>query len=213
MSLLISQNSDVISLGEICNFQKDIFEKSRCSCGSLYHQCDFWGDYCQDKSISDPICYAARRSEASYLVDSSKTAYWNALRPFMLRRSGWNVFVIHMRRDLPSVIRSAKKGRNTHLENGVIRKRLFESLRTCFGRLIADLAAIIWKLFGFGPYLAVNYQNLREDFDYSVNAIGKFLNVDLSIAREKVLKRQALDVGHEVSGNRLLRAGPVYFWI
>lgn len=211
LSLLLSQIDRVISLGEVCNLRLETFEKDRCSCGAVYSQCEFWGEYRPNQPHSDPISFAARQTRAKYIIDSSKTAYRNAFRPWLLKWAGWNVLVIHLNREANSVVDSAKKGRNTRLESGIIERRKFEALRTHIGRFVANLSARLFHLFRLGPYLSISYEELQTDFNRTMCNIGDFLDIDINFVLEKVINKQPLEIGHEVSGNRLLRRGPVFF--
>lgn len=148
--------------------------------------------------------FAEIGSDASVIVDSSKSAHDAAGRPFALARlAGLDVRVLHLSRSPRSTIRSyLDKGSNWALE-GHQKPRALESWRPIVGWTLANsLAAKVGKALGEDHYLHVRLEDLLTDPKTTMDRIGHFAGLDLSGVSKAVLAGEAFSAGHSVGGNR-----------
>ncbi len=141
------------------------------------------------------------------LIDSSKTARMNALRPFSLVRAGLRVQMIHLVRDGRSSMWSyIDKGSNRLLEQGADAHVRLPGVRSALSWRLANRAAE-----RFGEAYPDRYLRLRyEDFTAAPRAelerVGEFLDTDLSREIDALEAQDPFPRVHQVAGNRMRSA-------
>ena len=219
--MALGQLEGVSSIGEVGAFTRAIREHKNCTCGIPLAKCVFWGEFIGDEQnysnsggglkVDNVMLFAFGKSRARYLVDSTKTSYKNFLRPYLLDKQGYDVYFIHLVRNLFDVIESAKKGANSALEKGVVDKIRFVVPRTILSWALANTFAFGYRFYFRSQYLFVNYKSMVSDPEHVFRAIGELLGKDMHEVLLKIDAGSPLSVGHEINGNRLLRSGPVVF--
>ena len=150
---------------------------------------------------------ATRLGDPTYLIDSSKTARRNALRPLSLVRAGFGVRLVHLVRDGRGCMWSyVNKGSNRLLEEGregAGARLRFAGLRSALSWRLANRAAE-----AFGSVYPDSYLRLRyEDFtaDPPPSSTASVHSSDSTSHR----RSQTLEHGrpfprvHQVAGNRM----------
>lgn len=173
------------------------------------------------------LCPWLRRSDSTYcdvsrllltgeaaighVVDSSKTSYRFACRPWALaRRCGMDVRILHLIRRPSRVLASCLKGRNSRLARALPDRRRFEVLRTLVGWNLANLFAVLngWML-GRAHYLRVDFDDLLQAPGAELSRIGRFLGINLESVASRVRDGEAIPPGHLIAANRIARADEV----
>jgi len=132
----------------------------------------------------------------SCIVDSSKSSWFASLRPYSLKRAGFEVFVIHLQRDLFGVLESVKRGDNKALMGDKSKGKAFAVFRAFITYSYANF--IGWFL-GFSfPRIKVKQKDLKENPDLVVsNIMSEICHSYPDVAFFGSFK------SHVVSGNRL----------
>jgi hypothetical protein len=149
----------------------------------------------------------AGASGSGVVVDSSKTARDMRARPLALARSGIDVRVVHLVRDLRPVIRARKLGAG---DPGTDRdERAAGAVRSTVGWLMANQAARRTARRIGGPSALVRYEDMVADPAGTLDRLQEELQLDLSEAKRKVASREPLDPGHALWGNRMRWEHPI----
>jgi hypothetical protein len=153
----------------------------------------------------------ARATGKKLLVDSSKTSYGMAWRPLALHKlCGFEVRMVHLVRDVRGVMGSYVKGCNIRLRMGEDPRIPFSALRALYGWLVANLFAVVGRFFlPSGCYQLFRYEDLIRCPDKELTRMGRFLNLDLEDAIQRIQTAGAFQAGHFVAGNRLAGDGEV----
>jgi hypothetical protein len=190
---------------EDCNFLRTM--ESRGGVVDLFHVPRFSKkDSDRYKGISLKIF--EELGQYQVIVDSSKTAHDAFWRPFLLSSvADLDVYVIHLKRDIFSVLKSVWKKSNWSEEGKSKDRNSFHRLaRTFVGWIMANYQAQRMKrLLGGGNYLYVDYSDFIDNPEKIFNSIGKLIGQDFSkhaIAIKKG-KEFLMSDSHNVGGNRL----------
>ena len=219
LGLLLGQLDNFYLVGEIGVFHVALKDRRPCTCGSELSKCNFWSSYLNHDGDakyakkSSPIeKYVLEESAADCIVDTTKTSWYNAKRPFLLSKRGNKVFFIHLYRPLKYVMKSAKKGMNTDLENNINRKTKFVILRTTLGWLLANFIAWLYQLY-FGKNSAfINFNELQKDPKKALDALVCLTKDEAEFLYNLINEQKELKTSHEINGNRFLRQkGPIKF--
>jgi hypothetical protein len=214
---LLAQNADVLSLGEVVYTGSHIGKAGTiCGCGRPMTECPVWAGV--------PVSIAAkagkvadRRTHLAMLeailsavphrvvVDVSKTARSNALRPFYLASHlTVPVTVVHLVRDPRAVLWSVLRERLRRTPHIGMRQQMVLALRISVAWWIANLAA---DLFG----LLRRRQNVRVDYEtalrHGLPAALQPLLGDLPLEGKDLASRT--DNNHSVAGNAMPQAATV----
>lgn len=240
LSLLLGSQPGIRSLGEIGLVWEQLQEPDpECSCGVRLESCASWGPVRQQvfsrrdlKAVKRDalaeehwlrrLCPGLRRSDSTYrdvnrllltgvVVDSSKTSYRFAWRPWALsRRCGMDVRILHLIRRPSRVLASCLKGRNSRLARALPDRRRFEVFRTLVGWNLANLFAVLngWML-GRARYMRVDFDDLLQSPGKQLSRIGQFLGIDLASVAARVRAGEAIPPGHLIAANRIARTGEV----
>ena len=167
--------------------------------------------------------HQAAGKENAWIIDSSKTAHRQALRPFRLRRIA-NVKMIHLVRSGPSCMHSlAKNGSNRKLAAGQDPTVKHPYLHAAFGWGLANTAAALFpdtpspenksgeasrpENPGYNrdiyQYLQINYEEFVKNPERILDLISEFLEVDLSAEKKMAANGIAFPPVDQISGNRL----------
>jgi len=225
LALLLSQDPDIVSLGEVGAFYRAVQENATCTCGALIEDCTFWGPLAKsvrvnsdspNKSESREVAlrrvvdYAWECSGASILIDSSKTAWFNGRRPLQLIACGYDVRVLHLVRDLRGVMRSMKAGRNSAIESGLVEPAaIVRTLWSVIGWTVANAAATFYGLLAKRKYRLLTYKTVIQKPEAALKVIGGLIERDLTGLTNISLGQVPMRSAHEIRGNRVLRSGSV----
>lgn len=216
IEMILGSNEKIYALGELTNFN-DIREnnEAKCSCGDLVVNCSFWNRVLKDFGLNkenltgeEEIIWESIfkniNKEVDYLIDSSKTARNNHLRPIKLAKLLRNeIYMIHIVRDGRGCIQSLTKGSNQKMERGINPKISLPVLRGTLGWFTANLSAHIFQFKYKDRYLRIKYEDFTEDPESTLKEIGQFLNVDFQGEISKLNEECELPIMHQISGNRL----------
>lgn len=216
---VLGQQDGFVSLGEFARAGRFIADDRDCTCGEALHECAFWSAPIKQalddgKPLSDPdsiLPYVASAAGAGVLVDSSKTAYLDILRPLKYLRSGHEFYLVQLVRRPESVLRSTLRGRNRDLEAGRGHARHFEAIRTIFGWTVANTVAAVYRGLIGKRGLLVRLEDLLDDPAGTLSRIGEFVGEPLDSAIAAIESGEPLSVGHEIAGNRVLRSSSETF--
>jgi hypothetical protein len=153
---------------------------------------------------------AARLDSPAYLIDSSKTARLNALRPLSIVRAGFGVRLVHMVRDGRGCMWSyVSKGSNRLLEEGrdgdAARPR-FAGLRSALSWRLANRAAETFAAAYPDSYLRLRYEDFTAEPGAELERLGAFLRLDLSGQIADLEAGRPFPRVHQVAGNRMRSA-------
>ena len=230
LALILGQHKNIISLGEIGVIFSALKNNRTCTCGQKFDSCSYWKELIEDNKykknknqnlnkLENPylntaivIDYIFKKTSSEYLVDSTKTSWRNLTRPLRLILSGYDVFIIHLKRSQGAVIRSASKGKNSELESNLKVKTRFSKIRTILSYQISNKLTLFYKVLNPKKYYIMNYEELLEQPTKSFFKLGIFLKVDLSELDDFLNGELPLRTSHEINGNRLLRhKNDIYF--
>jgi len=230
LALTLGQHKKIISLGEIGVIFSALKNKRICTCGQKLETCSYWKQLIEENKykknsnrflnkLENPylnvgivIDYIFKKTNSEYLVDSTKTSWRNLTRPLRLILSGYDVFIIHLKRSQGAVIRSASKGKNSELESNLKVNTRFSKIRTIISYQISNTLTLLYKLLNPKKYYILYYEDLLEQPLKSFLKLGTFLKVDLSELDDFLNGKLPLRTSHEINGNRLLRnKNDIYF--
>lgn len=146
-----------------------------------------------------------------FIIDSSKTAYDFAWRPLALKnKAELDVRMIHLVRNPFAVVAACLRGGNKQIQKNNHSVRPFAGEIALIGWIIANCSALlVGKLLPPGCYARVHYEELVENPERTLSALGEFLALDTECVRSLVQANDILDSGHLIAGNRMARAGSV----
>ena len=230
LALILGQHKDIVSLGEIGVIFSALKHKRICTCGQRLNNCTYWKQLIKSNeykknpnlflnNLENPylkvgivIDYIFKNSNSEFLVDSTKTSWRNLTRPLRLILSGYDVSIIHLKRSQKSVIKSAKKGKNSDLESNLKVNNRFSTIKTIISYQISNKLTLLYKIINPKKYHLMNYEDLLNDPFKSFLKLGIFLKLDLSELDAYLSGNLALKTSHEINGNRLLRQkNDIYF--
>ncbi len=150
---------------------------------------------------------ATRLGDPTYLIDSSKTARLNALRPLSLVRAGFGVRLVHLVRDGRGCMWSyVNKGSNRLLEagrEGAGARLRFAGLRSALSWRLANRAAEAFGSIYPDSYLRLRYEDFTTDPRAELDRLGAFLGLDLSPQIADLEHGRPFPRVHQVAGNRM----------
>jgi hypothetical protein len=153
---------------------------------------------------------AARLGGPAYLIDSSKTARLNALRPLSLVRAGFGVRLVHVVRDGRGCMWSyISKGSNRRLEQGregTEARPRFAGIRSALSWRLANRAAEQFGRTYPDSYLRLRYEDVTADPRAELERLGGFLELDLSAEIAGLEAGASFPRVHQVAGNRMRTA-------
>lgn len=155
----------------------------------------------------ETVDYVLSKSNASVIVDSSKSGRWTAGRPLALDRlAGLDVYLLHLVRDGADTVRSyVQHGSNWALE-GKAPPPTFPALRASVGWVLAHLSTLaVKRRLGARRCLTVRYEELIRDPNDTLRTIGRWIDVDLSHVADRAEAGATFLIGHNVGGNRVRR--------
>ena len=230
LALILGQHKNIISLGEIGVIFSALKHKRICTCGQKLNNCTYWkqlikhNEYKKSPNLflnklENPylkvgivIDYIFKNSNSEFLVDSTKTSWRNLTRPLRLILSGYDVSIIHLKRSQQSVIKSAKKGKNSDLESNFKVNNRFSTIKTIISYQISNKLTLFYKIVNPKKYYLMNYEDLLNEPFNSFLKLGIFLKIDLSELDVYLSGKLPLKTSHEINGNRLLRQkNDIYF--
>jgi hypothetical protein len=152
-----------------------------------------------------------KREKSTLVIDSSKTAWRQFHRPFILRDIiGKNFCVIHLERDLKSVRLSMQKGDNVKMEKGNDNvKMLFPSLRATLGQYVSRSFKWVYKWTDANAFYSLEYRDFINHPIKKIEDIERCLAVDFVEVKGLILSGSKFRAKNQFSGNRM-KATPFY---
>jgi len=172
---IIKQSSSLGEVAVILDSMQDT--RLGCSCGDSHYLCTPWSQvqsFLHDKEAANKFQYYSKkenigfkfsgsfaedygkfwmkifrmRTKKDVIIDSSKTSYRYCNRAKILAESGaFDVFFIHISRDILGILRSRAKGTNKELF-GIQDKSLF---------IVGFLKKLMWPIITLVSQIAANY--------------------------------------------------------
>lgn len=175
-----------------------------------------------------------RLKDNNILVDSSKTTGSGAFRPVALKTiMGYDVKIIHLKRNLLSIIKSLFNGSNRNLQDKhslfvpvlsqlgfktnyisttTTQFKLINFIKGIFGYFFANRdARYLKKTFGDSNYIEISYEKLISQPIEVLESIEKKFNIDLTQSKKIIKNNSNLNVGHLVGGNRMASSKTIKF--
>ena len=143
---------------------------------------------------------------SDWIVDASKTNYVSFWRPLYYKMIGRQVVVIHLVRNLRAVMKSTLNGTNKQLEAGIPGKRFLAPERTLLGWTFANVCAAAYLAI-FSKSVLIRYEDLVSDPRRVLRKIEALTSLDYTAIGALITSGSPLPGGHEIAGNRALRAG------
>jgi hypothetical protein len=212
LETLMAASPDVIACGETVGVLGKWKKARRCSCGRPSFECPIWGSLlasaksCESlthRDVDMALLKLVPRGQ-SIMVDSSKTAWREALSPFRLRRALQGDFqLVHLVRDPRAVCWSLARSEFRKANRKGDKARL---LRVCLivaaGWVTANFACGLFGWFYPMQYIRVRYEDLAR----SPQSVLKYLF-------QKLLPGKVIDFNiasgsdnrHQLFGNRARR--------
>jgi hypothetical protein len=168
---LLAQNEDVLNLGEVIFSASHIGSDSAiCGCGRPMTECPVWsripagvsaGPAVTDRQTHLAILEAILSTAPHrVVVDVSKTARSNALRPFFLASHlSVPVTVVHLVRDPRAVLWSVLRERLRRTPDIGLPQQVLLALRISAAWSVANLAVDFFGLLRRGRKIRVDYEN------------------------------------------------------
>ena len=145
------------------------------------------------------------------IVDSSKTAWKQFNRPFILSEIYKAKFtVIFLERNLIDVIKSMRKFSNIKKENNEknVKMRL-PALRAITGYLLAKIFYILYLSTG-NKIIRINYCDFCRDPVTNIKKIESVSNFNLDIIKDKITKGEKFGISRQFAGNRMRKISLVH---
>ncbi|MFZ2446364.1 MAG: sulfotransferase [Syntrophobacteraceae bacterium] len=148
--------------------------------------------------------FSRSQGGCKYVVDSSKTAGFEARAVALEMLAAMPVRVIHLVRDPRGVLNSQVKGANDKLEKGLRVSKRLAGLRTPLKWIEANLAAAaVATLIGRHKVCRVRYEDLMEKPGETITKLCRFLGIEPEPIIEAMGKAVLPRNGHFISGNRM----------
>lgn len=228
--ILLSNSSNVISLGEFASLYRYLNSSRTCSCGKKIKNCEFWSkilianvnqglinSHRKERSFfkfffnnNKSFEYAQKwdnlfgnvfkETGAEIIIDSSK----NITRALsLLKYSKYEVFFIHLLRDPIGYNNSKNKRR---VKNGK-RKKVFKDLFMYFSKNLMANAVNLKH----NNYLRLKYEDLLIEPITFMEKIEEFTEINLEDLKFKIKNEVSLINKHKFSGNGISRKEEIYF--
>jgi len=238
LATFLGNNKEMLNIGEMHQFFEHLDENKECSCGVQIIECEFWNNKIPNNLIqsstknrvlsekfeshSSIVKHILRLfskkemeqyteihqqllntiqldSEKSILLDSSKyigrAMALNNLKQFDLK-------VIFVVRDVRGVINSFSKNVQTS------KKPLSTIL---YYLIVNSVAEFVAKNLLRKKVVKIRYEDLINNPLKVFSRLEIFLKLDLTDVKNKIIDKQAFQVGHIVGGNRLKKHKEIYF--
>lgn len=239
LDVLLSQSSNVIGTGELTFLFRQASRGGHCSCQSDLLACPLWGPLLnavrrsglslqEAETVTRTVDCGLRKPTACYadlwalvlgylsslgaiiVVDSSKSGRHCRRRPHALARAGFEVTVLHLRRDPLDVSASVRSGTNAALALGTSGVSRLRVARAILGRFFADMAASSATRACGGFNLSYEGLVRRPSLELSAYLASLTQEVGSDAARElaKAELGEPLSAGHAIGGNRM-RCGEI----
>jgi hypothetical protein len=132
------------------------------------------------------------------LVDSSKTNFLTCNRPYVLKKLGYEVIVLHIYKPFFSTLKSIRKGSNDFLMQKIKRDKPFKIFRFLISFIFSNLSArMLAKDFN---YILIENRDLLTKENYTLKKINKFI---FDIVLKKKIKFKKTKERHLIGGNRI----------
>lgn len=230
LDTILSDGVGVFGAGELIYFNDEIEGKRECTCGSLVCDCPVWSevqspllaDYTRCSINYDGGRHSSKDGLASekyrelnlsmfnaiatvtgarVIVDSSKSARDATYRfKHLTEIFGDNVYVIHMTRDVDSVMYSYLKHGSNWAAEGYKPENKFRVIRSLVGWMMANFAVLKHK--SKVNYLQVRLEDLTENPKRELDKIAIFLDEDFSNTKKKIVEMEPIYALHKIGGNR-----------
>lgn len=216
LEALLTTSPDVVACGETVNALRRPARETVCSCGRQAAECRIWGPvlapYDQFQKLShsrlDQALFRVVSAGSAVMVDSSKTAWGEAISPFRLRRLFGDGFqLVHLVRDPRAVAWSRIRGNAQQAKlHGTVPANV---PRVCtvgaLGWMSANLACELFSRLYPGQYMRVHYGDLARSPQQTLSRIFEKLLPGQAQNFEEI---NVSDNRHQLFGNGL-RVRPI----
>tara|TARA_Y100000385_G_C13054590_1_gene621359 strand:- start:342 stop:1175 length:834 start_codon:yes stop_codon:yes gene_type:complete len=224
LDLFIS-SSGLFSVGEFICIRDNYNSGKPCTCGDIIEECNVWKSLVlrRNKSFfkswfSSLFKEWDTNSKLNYsIVDSSKTSYNAAWRPFYILYIARNKFkfkYIHVFRSPFTMVKSVFSGSNKLLEKGIDLKRigLLQSIKTIINYYVSFLAGCLIKLFNKDKTIFLDFEEFLADEELR-NRLVSYLDLDKIPKFKNGFKINKKCSEHMIDGNRLRFKDEIVFKI
>lgn len=224
LDLYIS-SSGLFSIGEFICIKDNYNSGKPCTCGDRIEECDIWKSLVLRRNKSFFKSWFSSlfkewdvNSKLDYsIVDSSKTSYDAAWRPFYISYIARNKFkfsYIHVFRSPFIMVKSVFSGSNKLLEKGIDHKRigLLQSIKTIINYYISFLAGSLIKLFNKDKSIFLDFDEFLEN-EESRNRLVSYLDLEKIPELKGGFKINKDYSEHMIDGNRLRFKDEIIFKI
>ena len=205
----------MFSAGELGRISGVLQANGRCACLRTLATCPVWSEAPAvstkgHMSTRMALDFIIRTQHPAWIVDASKTAYLSFWRPLYYKVLGHQVVIIHLVRDLKSVVESTLNGTNKQLEAGKRGERLLGRQRTLLGWMFANMFAAAYRA-TFSKSVLMHYEDLVSNPARELRRMEALTSLDYALVAALITSGSPLPEGHEIAGNRALRAGDMVF--
>ena len=132
------------------------------------------------------------------IIDSSKTTLLTSNRPYILKKLGYEVLIIHIAKSFFLTLKSVKKGSNAFLQKKIKKEKPFRIIRFFVNYFISNTKAFMMaKNFN---YIFIKNSDLLKKESYVMKRISKLVS---KIILDKKIKFKKTNEKHLIGGNRL----------
>jgi hypothetical protein len=164
LAYLMASNSRVVVCGDVAGVKRAEAKRRKCSCGQLAQSCHVWGPVLDRGLVHPDLDLALMKhvsSDYDVLVDSSKTAWMEAVVPFkLIQKLGRDFKLIHITRDPRAVAWSIIKRSK---RRGERRNKTLVCGEMAAGWLVANLGCELFRALYPDQYRRVRYEDLVDD--------------------------------------------------
>jgi len=238
LAAFLGNNKEIQNIGEMHQFFEHIDENKECSCGKQINECEFWKNKIsedllkstkQNRLLSEKM--ESHSSIIKHLVNSFSnkenkqyialhqlilnSIYSDSDKSTLLDSSKYigralalnklvniDLKVIYVVRDVRGVINSFSKKVQTSKS----------PLSTIVYYLVVNsVSEFIAKILLRKKVVKIRYEDLVNNPMQVFSRLEIFLKLDLTDVKNKIIDKQAFEVGHIVGGNRLKKNKEIYF--
>ena len=132
------------------------------------------------------------------IIDSSKSTLLTSNRPYILKKLGYEVVIIHIVKSFYLTFKSVKKGSDSFLKKRIKKEKSFRLLRFFINYFFSNIRALL--LARNFHYIFIKNNDLLTRDSYVLERISKFVS---KIVLNKKIKIKKTNDRHLVGGNRL----------
>ena len=132
------------------------------------------------------------------IIDSSKSTLLTSNRPYILKKLGYEVVIIHIVKSFYLTFKSVKKGSDSFLKKRIKKEKSFRLLRFFISYFFSNIRALL--LARNFHYIFIKNNDLLTRDSFVLERISKFVS---KIVLNKKIKFKKTNERHLIGGNRL----------